>query len=157
MGNRHPAPAVVAGAAGIFHLGAPGRPAADADGAAARRTSAARPTGAAHHPPLRPPFFQAITLTSAGATSSAAVGWNSAPCSFFRTSADGFRWPFMTWERCPELMPDRRATSFWLMPEHGGGRNPAGPDEWPVPPETVGDNPSDVEYLPGLVGQDLSS
>ena len=62
----------------------------------------------------------------------------------------------MIWERCPELMPARRAVSFWLMPKHCGGRNPAGPDEWPVPPETVGDNPSDVEYLPGLVGQDLS-
>ena len=41
---RNPAPAVVPGAVGVFHLGAPGHMTADADGAAARRTSAARPT-----------------------------------------------------------------------------------------------------------------
>ena len=65
--------------------------------------------------PLRPPFFQAITFTSAGTTSSAAVGWNRTPCSFSRTFPDGVRWPFIIWDSMAELIPARRAVSFWLI------------------------------------------
>ena len=49
-------------------------------------------------------------------TRSAVVGWNRTPCSPFSTPADGLDLPFMIWERWAELMPARRATSFWLKP-----------------------------------------
>ena len=49
-------------------------------------------------------------------TRSAFVGWNRTPCSLFRTSGDRLFLPFMIWERLEELMPARRATSFWLKP-----------------------------------------
>ena len=50
VGHRHLAPAVVASAVGVFHLGAPGHPAADAHGAAAGLVAASpRAAGAAHH------------------------------------------------------------------------------------------------------------
>ena len=41
---------------------------------------------------------------------------NSTPCSLFSTPADGEDLPFMICERYEELMPARRATSFWLNP-----------------------------------------
>ena len=66
--------------------------------------------------PLRSPFRQPSTFTSAGMTHSAFVGWNRTPCSFLRTTGDGLFLPFMIWERLAELMPARRATSFWLKP-----------------------------------------
>ena len=116
VGHRHPAPAVVAGTVGVLHPAPQGtRPPIRTvppptllppPGPPAPRTTT----------PFRPPFFQAITFTSAGITSSAWDGWNRTPCSFFRTAADGVALPFMMLERCAELIPARRATSFWLNP-----------------------------------------
>ena len=55
MGHRHLPPAVVTGAVGVLHLGAPGDAAADPHGAAARLIAASpRPAGAAHHHALAP-------------------------------------------------------------------------------------------------------
>ena len=49
-------------------------------------------------PPPRSSFFQAITFTSAGTTSSAAEGWDRTACSFLSTFPEGMRWPFIIWE-----------------------------------------------------------
>ena len=66
--------------------------------------------------PWRPSFFQPMTLSSTGATSSAWVGANSTSCSRRSTSPDGVRWPFMIRERWPVLMPASRATWFCEYP-----------------------------------------
>ena len=95
---------------------APGHPAADPNGGASGPASAPGPAGAVHHHPCRSPFRQPSTFTSAGMTRSAFVGWNRTPCSFLRTPGDGLFLPFMIWERFAELMPARRAASFWLKP-----------------------------------------
>ena len=50
-----------------------------------------------------------------GATSSDGDGANSASCSRRNTSPEGVRLPFITRESMAELMPARRAASFWLM------------------------------------------
>ena len=91
--HRQPAVAVIAAGVGELHLGAPGHPPASANRAAPG------PSGALDHHAVAPPFFQAITFISTGATSSCAVGANRAACSFPSTSPDGVRWPFMIWER----------------------------------------------------------
>ena len=67
VGHRHLAPAVVAGAVGVLHLGAPGHPASDAHGADARVvTTGPRPTGAAHHHAVAPALLPGHHLDLGG-------------------------------------------------------------------------------------------
>ena len=94
VSRRDPAPAVVPGAKRVLHLGAQGtRP----------PTRMVPPPNLLPSPPaphtttpLRSPFRQPSTFTSAGMTRSACFGrWNRTPCSLFSAPGEGLALPDM--------------------------------------------------------------